>query len=432
MFRIEPISLRFILVFGLIVALMIPLVSVMVLVQERKRYFDEAVYDVAQAWSGRQEIAGPMLVVTLADQSTESEGFDRRRDKDLVFMPSQLSMSHATLHEFRSRGIYDIPVFAATVSATAEFRPIDAGELDKKVEQLSLVIGVSDGRGIRDASIRWNDVEREDLTSSHMNGIGNVIRAGLDSTEIADGGTAIVNLEIRGTERFSVLPVGDNTRVSMTSDWPDPSFDGRYLPDVREVNADGFSASWSTHVLSRGFPATVTTAELGSALANIRQVHGRSNDLGYSILTLNTPYRAVERSIKYGVLFIVMTLVSIVCIELVSGVRLHFIQYGVVGAGLVIFFVTVLSLSEHLGFAMGYGLAALILAAMVFAYVLVAGRNRTVAYATGLVLIVLYAALYLILQLDEYALLVGTVLLLAMLAALMFATRSIRPSNSRP
>ncbi|MDE0306991.1 MAG: cell envelope integrity protein CreD [Albidovulum sp.] len=430
MFRIEPISLRFILVIGLILVLMIPLFLVMALVQERKTYFDEAVYDVAQAWSGRQDIAGPMLVATLADHSAESEGSARRRDEDLVFMPRQLSLSHATLHEIRSLGIYHIPVFAATVSATADFRSVDAGELNGKVEQLALVIGVSDGRGIRDASIRWNNIELEDLSSSHMNGIGNVIRAELESNAIADGGTATVDLELRGTERFSVLPVGDNTRVSMTSDWPDPGFDGRYLPDIREINAEGFTASWSTHALSRGFPAAATTADLASALASIRQVHGRSNDLGYSILTLNTPYRAVERSIKYGVLFIVMTLVSIVCIELVSKVKLHIIQYGVVGAGLVMFFLTVLSLSEHLGFAMGYGLAALILAAMIFTYVLIAGRNRTVAFATGVVLIVLYSALYLILQLDEYALLVGTFLLLALLAALMFATRSIRPSNS--
>ena len=432
MFKIEPISLRFMLVIGLIVVLMIPLLSVMALVHERKRYFDEAIYDVAQAWSGRQVIAGPMLVATLEDQSTESDGLTRRRDEELVFMPGQLSLSHATSHEFRNRGIYDIPVFSAAVSATADFRPVDAGELDGKVEQLALVIGISDGRGIRDASIRWNDVELEDLSSSHMNAIGNVISAELDLAAISDGGTATIDLEIRGTERFSVLPVGDSSRVSMTSDWPDPSFDGSHLPDVREVDSDGFSASWSTHVLSRGFPATVTTVELGSALDNARQLHDRSIGLGYSILTLNTPYRAVERSIKYGVLFIVMTLVSIVCIELVSKVRLHMIQYGVVGAALVTFFLTVLALSEHLGFAMGYGLAALILTAMIFTYVWVAGRNRTVAFATGLVLIVLYSALYLILQLDEYALLVGTVLLLALLASLMFATRSIRPSDSGP
>ena len=430
MFRIEPISLRFILVIGLVVALMIPLLSVRSLVQERKRYYRDAVYDVTQAWSGSQHIAGPMLVAAFADQSAESEGIVRQQDEELVFMPSQLSLSHATFHEFRSRGIYDIPVFSAAVSATAEFRPVDADELDRKVERLELVIGISDGRGIRDASIRWNDVELENLSSSHMNEIGYVISAELDLAAIADGGTAVVDLELRGTGRFSVLPVGDNSRVSMTSDWPDPSFDGSNLPDVREVNADGFSAMWSTHALSRGFPATVTAAELGSVLADVRQVHGRSNGLGYSILTLNTPYRAVERSIKYGVLFIVMTLVSIVCIELVSRVRLHIVQYGVVGAGLVMFFLTVLSLSEHLGFGMGYGLAALILAAMILAYVLVAVRSRAVAFATGLVLLVLYAALYFILQMDEYALLVGTVLLLALLAALMFATKSIQSSNS--
>ena len=173
----------------------------------------------------------------------------------------------------------------------------------------------------------------------------------------------------------------------------------------------------------------MSTAELELALRSIASGPGRARDLGYSILNLNTPYRAVERTIKYGVLFIVMTMVSIVCIELVTKTRFHIIQYGVVGAGLVLFFLTVLSLSEHVGFGAGYALSVIILAAMTVSYVWFSSRMRSVATALGLVLIVLYSALYLILQLDEYALLVGTVLLLILLGALMFATKSLRPSD---
>ena len=429
MLRIEPISLRFVLVIGIIVALMIPLMSVMVLVHERKGYYEEAVSDVAQAWSGPQAVAGPTLLVKLRQAADDSDDSTTRR-KDLIYMPSQLTITHKSSHEMRNRGIYKIPVFTATVSGTAEFRPIDAGELDGEIDQVAIALGVSDSRGVRDAAIQWNNVELQDHTSTQLRGLGNTVQVELDPEAVLEGGTVTVELQLRGTDRFSVLPLGDNTKVSMQSDWPDPSFDGRYLPDVREVNDDGFSASWSTHALSRGFPAMVSTAELESALRTIANSSGRASDLGYSILHLNTPYRGVERSIKYGVLFMVMTMVSIICIELVSKARFHIIQYGVVGAGLVLFFLTVLSLSEHLGFGAGYVIAAIILAAMTIAYVWFVSHIKSVATTMGLVLLVLYAALYLVLQMNEYALIFGTVLLLILLGALMFATKSLHPSDS--
>ena len=428
MFRIEPVSIRFVLVIGIIAALMIPLVSVMVLVNERKSYYEEALSDVAQAWAGPQAVAGPALLVRLKQEGEDSSDSATRRE-DVVCMPVRLTVTHESSHETRNRGIFEIPVFTATVSATAEFGPIAASELDGEIDQAAIVLGVSDSRGVRDAAIRWNGVELQDLASTQLRGLGNAVQAELDPDALLAGGAVTVELQLRGTERFSVLPVGENTEVTMQSDWPDPSFDGRYLPDAREVGASGFSASWSTHALSRGFPAIVSTAELESALRTIANSSGRASDLGYSILNLNTPYRAVERTIKYGVLFIVMTMVSIICIELVTKARFHIVQYGVVGAGLVLFYLTVLSLSEHVGFGAGYALAAIILAAMTVSYVWFASRIRSVAAALGLVLLVLYAALYLILQLDEYALLVGTVLLLILLGGLMFATKSLHSSD---
>lgn len=428
MFRIEPVSIRFVLVIGIIAALMIPLVSVMVLVNERKSYYEEALSDVAQAWSGPQAVAGPALLIRLRQEGEDSSDSATRRE-DVLCMPARLTVTHESSHEMRNRGIFEIPVFTATVSATAEFGPIAASELDGEIEQAAIVLGVSDSRGVRAAAIRWNGDELQDLASIQLRGLGNAVQAELDPDALLSGGTVTVELQLRGTERFSVLPVGENTEVTMQSDWPDPSFDGRYLPDAREVGGGGFSASWSTHALSRGFPAIVTKAELELALRSIASSSGWARDLGYSILNLNTPYRAVERTIKYGVLFIVMTMVSIVCIELVTKTRFHIIQYGVVGAGLVLFFLTVLSLSEHIGFGAGYALSVIILAAMTVSYIWFASRMRSVAAALGLVLIVLYSALYLILQLDEYALLVGTVLLLILLGALMFATKSLRPSD---
>ncbi len=428
MFNIEPVTQRFILVIGIIVVLMIPLLTVMILVFERKDYYEDAVTNVAQAWSDNQAFAGP-LVVTETNLDSMGDTSDINTET-FVHMPSKLTLTHNSSHEMRSRGIYRIPVFSAVVSATAMFSPVDADSLPGEIQNASIAIGVSDSRGVRSATIRWNDTELKEQYSSQLRGVGSVVRTELSKEELFKGGTVSVEIELRGTGRFSVLPVGDESVVHMSSDWPHPSFDGRYLPDEHEVTEDGFSASWTTHELSRGFSSQLSIGELNDALYAISSPSRRQADLGYSMLTLNTPYRAVERSIKYGVLFVVMTMVGILCIELLTKSPMHIVQYGVVGVGLVLFFLILLSLSEHIGFAAGYAIAAVLLALMNTTYVWFASRNRSVAIAMSSILIVLYVALYLVLQLNEYALLVGSALLVFLLAALMFATRNLRVGDS--
>lgn len=428
MFNIEPVTQRFVFVIGIIVVLMIPLLTVMVLSFERKGHYDNAVASVAQAWSGSQSFAGPLLLVeTIVESSGDQAG---RETKTHVFLPSELTLNHNSSHEMRNRGIYRIPVFSATVMANATFPPVDVDSLPGEIQSAAIALGITDSRGVRSAKIHWNGEELGKQSPSQLGGVGSIVRTELSQGDLLVGGSASVEVELRGTGRFSVLPVGDETTITMSSDWPHPSFDGRYLPDERDVTDHGFTASWTTHELSRGFPSQLDVRELDFALGAIRsQSSLRHPDLGYSILTLNTPYRAVERSIKYGVLFIVMTMVAILCIELVSNSRMHIVQYGVVGVGLVMFFLILLSLSEHIGFGPGYAIAAVLLASMNTVYVWFASKNKPVSIAMSSILIVLYVALYLVLQMNEYALLVGSILLLILLAALMYATRTLRAED---
>lgn len=424
MFKIEPINLRFVLVIGIIIALMIPLLFVFVLVQEREMHYEKALSDVAAAWAAEQAVAGPMVFIRQRDRDDDSNriGFEK---SEWVYMPNMQNMTFDASHEMRNRGIYRIPVFTANVATQATFDPLDVAGLSGEVEQVSIAIGISDSRGIRNISINQNGSELTELVSSQLRGIGSVVLVDIPVADLQEQSTVAVELELRGTSRFSMLPIGDTTNVSMTSDWPDPSFDGRFLPDSRTVNTNGFTASWSTHALSRGFPSLVNVEELEQTLRSFEYGIRRPVDLGYTILNLNTPYRAIERSVKYGALFIVMTMIGIVCIELVSKSRFHIIQYGVVGAGLVVFFLTLLSLSEHVGFGIGYILAAVILTTMNVGYLWFVSRSTPVAIAMASGLAILYIALYFVLQLNEYALMVGTVLLLILLAAVMYATRSL-------
>ncbi|MCY4144669.1 MAG: cell envelope integrity protein CreD [Gammaproteobacteria bacterium] len=431
MFKIEPISLRFVLVIGIIVALMIPLLFVLLLVQERKMYHDQALADVAQSWGSNQAIIGPLVTLRLRDENSTSNRVVNKSD-EWVQMPHTLDLTLESTHDMRKRGIYHIPVFTASLKVHAEFLPLDREQLEGEIDQVFMTVGISDSRGIRKLVITWDGMELDDLVSTHLRGIGSVVQVELAADDLQEISTVTIEADLRGTDRFSMLPVGDATEVSMTSDWPDPSFDGRFLPDERRVDADGFSANWSTHALSRGFPSLVNVDDLERVLHNIEMGSAQPIDLGFTILNLNTPYRATERSIKYGALFIVMTMIGIVCVEMVSRASFHIIQYGVVGAGLVLFFLTLLSLSEHVGFSTGYFLAAFLLATMNVGYLWFVSRKASVAIAMASVLSILYVALYFVLQLNEYALLVGTILLLILLGSVMYATRSLSRGGVHP
>ena len=417
----RSVSLRFIGVAVLIAASMIPLGLVSCVVEDRQRYRNVAIEDIAAVWGGEQRISGPMLVIPVDNSESEDGG-----EHYVAVMPEQLDISVATSHELRRRGIFAAPVFGAEISAVGTFAPLALDELRHRfgalrVDLAMLVIGVSDPRGIRDANLVWrNDEAALRSMPSHEGPIGGGLASPLaDGPEL--GGDFALEMNLRWTERFSVVPVGDTSTVAIRSTWPHPSFDGRLLPDARDIKAEGFASSWTMRDLARGFPGAMRI----SATDGDRF---EGQDFGFSAFQPVDLYGSVERSIKYGVLFVVLTLVSVLCLELSTGIRFHFVQYGVTSVALVLFFLTLLALAEHIGFTLGYVAAAVVLAGMIGWYAFGSTGNRRLALAAFGSLAVLYAVLYALLRLESFALLVGAVVLLAALAMLMRVTRGLTPA----
>ena len=417
----RSISLRFIGVAVLIAVSMIPLALVSCVVDDRQRYRDVAIGDIAAAWGGQQRIAGPMLLIPVDDD--ESEGGE---ESFVAIMPQRLDVSIATHHEPRRRGIFETPVFDAEITAEGTFAPLDLEQLRTRfgalrVDLATLAIGVSDPHGIRDASFLW---EGDAVALSAISGREGPIHGGLagavvDGPEL--GGAFALQMNLRWTERLSVVPVGDASSVAMRSTWPHPSFDGRLLPDAHDITPEGFGSSWTTRDLARGFPGVMR-------VSSSQGDYFRDKDLGFSAFEPVDLYGSVERSIKYGVLFVVLTMVSVLCLELATGMRFHFVQYGVTSVALVLFFLTLLALAEHVGFTLGYVAAALILTGMIGWYAYGSTGSRQVALASFGSLAILYAVLYTLLRLESFALLVGTVVLLGALAMLMRVTRGLTPA----
>ncbi len=420
-------ALRFVLVIVIIVALMIPLFLVWLLVEERNLSRDQAQDQVANAWAGEQTIIGPYLLV-----ETEDESSNKSTLVETVYMPIELHIEKLrTFHEIRRRGIYEIPVFTAVLEGEATYSPIEIGS---DVLKVIIVFGLSDVRGIRtNNAVYWNDEELTNYSTSQTD-LGKSINLELPSESVEEGGTLAFSLEYRGSKRFSVYPVGEISKITMSSDWPHPSFNGRFLPDSSEVTPDGFTASWTVNALARGHESVMTKKRFAFAIGELGGEFGPggawgAGDIGFSVLSLDSPYRDIDRAIKYGVLFVVLTLVSVLCIELVSKMRFHIIQYGVVGIALVLFFLTLLALTEHVGFAIGYIIAASIVTLMTSSYIWFISHQLKITLTVLIFIATLYASLYLVLQLGQYALLMGTILLLLLLGGMMFATRTLRDTQ---
>ena len=416
-------SLRFIIVAALIGVLMVPLLLVSCVVSDREGFRDKAIDGIARSWGGRQRIIGPMLVIPFVQHGNDDEIVQH-----VNVMPKELDMHIDSRHEMRRRAIYSTPVFHLEVTATGAFEPLDLDALrarfgTPRLGQAVVAVGVSDSRGLRNAAFTWDGRAVPLEVGGHAGGLA---LSGFVADDVVEGAAFTLSLGLRATSRVSAVPVGDRSTLVINSSWPHPSFDGRFLPDQHDVRDDGFSASWSIHKLARGFPTISADSPLLHRQSGGRP--GRSTlDVGFGAFEPVNLYKSVDRSIKYGVLFIALTLVSILCLELLTGLRFHFVQYGVVGIALALFFITLLALAEHIGFTIGYAVAATVLTLMVTSYAYASTNNRRLATTTAIMLGALYGVLFVLLRLESFALLVGAAILLVMLGVVMVATRRLTP-----
>jgi len=446
-------GLRVMLVIALCAGSLIPLWIVDGIADERRGYFDEAHRSLANSWGRPQEVAGPLLVVPVDYeeqlQVTES-GWQREKSrttitrKHVVLLPSELTVSVLVDHQIRQRSIYDIALFSADVDATGHFvaprRRIlehiaSLGGTPGVVDWSGavLVVGVSDTRAIRltpdgaQAPVVWN-ASSATLQAGRLEGIlGSSVQAPVRVPESDQEGEEkagfALRLQLGATGSLAVSALGGVTRYTFESDWPHPSFTGAHSPVRRTVTEHGSSAAWAVHGLARGLPDVWVHEDAPRNLFAAQMRVGFYNPV--------TPYTVIDRGIKYGLLFVALTFLTFLCFELHSGRQLHVVQYGVISLGLIMFYLTLLACSEHLPFTFSYGLATALIAGLLGAYTWAMTGQRLFTALVTMVLLCLYCTLFVLLQLEDYALLMGTVLLLIGLGALMYVTRGLSGSGTR-
>ena len=428
------VSLKILMMVGLTVAVLIPLGLIRGTVAERQRYRAEAVEEVARSTAGTQTLAGPMLLVPYTDRVTkvrpDENGVQRRVDVveagTWVFFPRSMTVRGRVQPLPRRLGLHEVRVYELDADVRAGFRvtipPDDDPASPRTIGPPRLGIGVRDVRGLAGVpSLRVDGTSRPLRQELGPNG-GRGLHALLPTPE--PGQVLELDAEFRtsvqGTETLSIIPLAERNVIQLHSAWPHPKFHGEFLPRQRRVHPDGFDATWEVSSL-----ATSAQAQVREALRKPASVELQADAVSVSLVDPVNVYTQVDRATKYGVLFVLLTFIAFFMFELLRKLRIHPIQYGLVGLALSIFFLLLLALSEHIPFAAAYVVAAVACVGLIGHYLghVLGGPVRGVGFAA--MLGTLYAALYGLLVSEDNAMVLGAGLLFVVLAAVMVLTRRI-------
>ena len=426
-------SLKVLAIVLLIVAFLLPVFLVYDVIGEREERYRSVVAEIGNSWGGPQRVTGPILVVPFRVPA------ERRADgtqpppieRQLTILPDQYKVAASAAPETRRRGLFEAVVYTVDLDLSGQFLIGDAAGLAGPEATIDwgaayLYVGVADPRSIREgASLRWGGQDLPFQPGApgelgQMLGAGMTLRLpGLSAAAAQSAIPFATTLRLNGSERIDFLPLGRSTQVTARSNWPDPSFDGTFLPVRSSIGAQGFTAEWELSYFGRGYPQ----AWVGGQGDYLSAVSGSA--FGVRFFQPVNAYQQTERSAKYGMLFIVFTFTLFFLFETVARLRIHVFRYGLVGLSLCLFYLLLLSFAEQIGFAGAYAIGAAAVVAQIVLYCQPVLGTWKRSLVLGALLAILYSALYALMQLEDLALLLGSLGLFLALSAVMYTTRRI-------
>ena len=406
----------------LIIVLLIPTFMVQSLIREREMRRDETVKEIDSSWGSEQQLIGPILTIPYIVHFKNSEGELVEYQNRLHLLPDHLDISCVLKPEMRYRGIYETVLYNADLSVSGIFPNFALTDHHIKNEDvqwndITLSVGISDMKGIQDLiAVQWDGHEyginpgvpdEDNITS------GVSVDVPFDLKQ--DSHAFQFNLDLNGSSKFEIAPLGKTTTLSVESDWGNPSFTGAFLPDTRSIGDHHFEADWKVLHLNRNYPQSWIGPQ-----KNIRE-----SAFGVELKMAVDQYQKTMRTSKYAIMFISLTFLCFFMIELLSDSFVHAIQYLLVGFALVLFYSLLLAISEHLHFTYAYLMASVGMIALISLYTKSFLRQNKLAGLIMVLLILLYSYLFIVLQLQDYALLLGNLGLFVALALVMYLTRKI-------
>ena len=442
---VSPVMKKIVFVFIFALVLLIPLKLIENLINDRGELYNQTIINIGNEWGKNQKIIAPVISISYTDTNIKNKNNVNNEktiavvpvEKRFAVLPDELNATIELKDEIRRRGIYNATVYNANLKLTGYFSSKDFPE-DKEV-QAYLSIGLSDTKAlIKINKLKLGDVEQDlEAMSGTMvspliiNGISGQLGPEYNSSFDKEKIPFEIDIDFRGSREISILPLGKKNHFEIKSNWKSPSFSG-VLPTERTIDENGFLAKWEVSNLIRSYPQIINVEEKYGDFYDDFYISNENYDSYYSegdsvvkvaLFDSVTSYTQIYRACKYGILFIMMSLVVVYIFEIVSKKVAHYVQYGVVGFSLVIFYLLLLSLSEHIGFEYSYLISSLAIVIPNSMYITSMTSNKKFGIGMFIFLSAIYAILFSILRMEQYALLTGSLLILAILYAVMYLTK---------
>jgi inner membrane protein len=430
----------------LVLLLLIPAYFVQDLVKEREQRQKEAVTEVSSKWAGRQIITGPVIVVPYWQTDNDaSKGSIVRNKHYAYFLPDQLDIKATVTPQEKHRGIYKVMLYNSATTLSGVFRDINPSLL--KIPEGEVIwnevfvkIDVSDTKGLsNELQLKWNDslLSLAPAFSDDRNSLGSLgALPGIQTREDLKNIRFSIEVNLNGSEKLLYTPVGKSTTVNLSSTWSHPSFTGNILPQNTVVSDKGFTATWKSLSHTRSFPQQ--WKDDAYSIADFFPELGPGTDYVVSSRTITTAafgtdlfvpvngYQKTMRSVKYAILCILLTFTAFFLIETTNKKSVHPVQYALIGFALILFYTLLLSFSEYAGFNTAYGIAALATTGLITWFVKSLLGSMKLSMLLSFVLVLLYSYVFTILQLQDYALLLGSIGLFLTLAVVMYFSKKIQ------
>ena len=449
---VSPVTKKIIFLFVLTILLLIPLILIGNLINDRGKLYKQTITNIGNEWGKSQKIIAPVITISYTDTSINNKDSVSNAsntkavavvpvERKFAILPEELNATIEMKDEVRQRGIYNATVYNANVKLKGYFSAKILKE-DRKVLGC-ISIGLTDTKAlIKINKFKIGDMDLEAMSGTMAaplitNGISGQLGPEHNNTMNKEKIPFEIDIDFRGSRDISILPLGKKNHFEIKSNWKSPSFSG-VLPTERTIDNNGFSAVWEVSNLIRNYPQIIDIDN--DRFSDFYQdglvyneydettTYFDNNDEGSAVVKVAlfdsvTSYTQIYRACKYGILFIGMSLVVVFIFEVVSKKAAHYVQYGVVGFSLVIFYLLLLSLSEHIGFEWSYLISSLAIVIPNSMYITSMTSNKKFGIGMFIFLSGIYAILFSILRMEQYALLTGSLLILAVLYAVMYLTK---------
>lgn len=441
------ISFKLFVVLILMILFLIPIIPVMVLLEDRQQRQEEVLKEINLQWGGAQQLSSPILVIPYLQTTTDAESHDPidPHASFVYVLPDQFDIESHLSTSNRQRGRFEVAVYEGELLLKGRFPALDVIKLGIDPSRLDwaharLVLGTGPFKGLKESP--KGKFGQQDLSfGSTLDGVApfaHTLNASLDLKEGSPLAQSFsIQIPVKGSEQITLMPLAGQTQWHASGSWSAPKFIGAYLPDTSDLQQGNFDASWSITHLARPVPAQwvsgpirfvdgeVTPQNLQDhkALSQVREIP--TETFGIAFLQPHHPYQQTERTVKYGILFSMLTFVSLLITEWTQKRSIHVVQYVWVGCSMIVFYILLLSLSEQVGFAWAYGLAAVATIGLVSTFIGTVLKSRKWGLAFAGLLTLFYSFMAMLVQLEDTALLVGSIGMFVTLGVIMYFSSKI-------